>query len=424
MRRAAASLALCSAALAWVATAQEPAPDELRSALARARPRLDGQALERRARATLDLGLEVLRALPHGNVVVSPHAIAQTLGLAYAAASGDTARELGRVLRVEGSREEGLAALNALDLAVAARTGTGRAGTFRLRTAAAVWLQRGRRVRPEFLDAAATHFGVGAQTVDFAGDLRGARSTINRWLERAVGDRLEDLGRTSGPDGEVRLALTGATGLDAAWQTPFDPTRTTRGNFVSQGAGLFAVPLMQTTGRMAILLDDEVRAVDVPFAGDDLRLLVLVPQQGRVGELARSIDAARIANVLAQLRQPPRTVFLSLPRVVVETREDLREPLTRAGARTLFSSRADLAALDPDGGLRVTALLHAARVDLDEAGAGGASAVLVHARPALFMAPPPQEPPAGFDVNRPFLFLVHDRVTGAPLLLGRVMDPR
>src|SRR5690606_7330197 len=121
---------------------------------------------------------------------------------------------------------------------LAQRAGTGRSGTFRLRVAPSVWLQRGRPVLPEYLGALATHFGLGVRTTDFAGDLGAARAAINGWAAEVAGRGvLGDLGR-AGVSGDLRLVLLGVAAFDAAWQRPFEPGRTVQGNFSSQGAGL------------------------------------------------------------------------------------------------------------------------------------------------------------------------------------------
>lgn len=408
--RAATALILLPTLLGGAAAAQEQG-----AAPARARPQLDAQALERRARGTFDLGLEVLRGVPHGNAVVSPQAITQALGLIYAAAGGETAAELGRVLRVTGPRDEGLAALNALDQALAGRGGAGRAGAFRLRLASAVWVQEGRALAPEYVAALATHFGVEPRRVDFAGDLAGARAAINRWTRDATGP-IDDLVRTGGVTGGAGVVVTSAAAFDAAWRTAFPPGATVPGRFGVPGAGERPSRQMNVSGPMATAVEPGLRALDVPFANDDLRLLVLVPA-GEVGALERSLTADHLARITARLRAPLQQVNVFLPRVALSTRTDLRDALQRANLRRPFAAGADLSGLG-EGELRIGALIHDARVDLNEAGVGGATGA---AAPVAMQV---REEPAAFLVDRPFLFIVRDRVTGAALFIGRVVDPR
>lgn len=385
------------------------AQDELRADLPRAQPALDRSALDRRGRRDLDLGLELLRALPQGNAALSPHAIAQGLGLVLAGASGEAAAELRRVLRAAGTTVESLTALNALDQALTSRAGQGRSGSFKLRSAHAVWVRRDAPPPAPYLDALATHFGAGARLLDLAGDAAGARVKISEWVAGALGEELGDLIRVGELGGDAHLVVVSAAAWNAAWQTPFEVKQTTQGRFGSEGSGTLSVPTMVATGLMRHIVYEGVRAVEVPFSGDELSLLVLAPETGELGALERSLTGDRLAGLLGAMAQPSPTRVV-LPRFAVRTRLDLRDALGSAGLRTALTAGA------------LGAFVHEARADVNEAGAGGrvgAAGVIV--APACFA---PQQQASAVAVDRPFLFLVRDRFTGATLLLGRVVDPR
>ena len=68
--------------------------------------------------------------------------------------------------------------------------------------------------------------------------------------------------------------------------------------------------------------------------------------------------------------------------------------------------------------LYISAVLHEAFIAVDETGTEAAAATAVVGR-AVSARPEP----IFVDVNRPFLFVIHDRATGAPLFIGRVTDP-
>ncbi|MCW8141203.1 MAG: hypothetical protein KIT58_20065 [Planctomycetota bacterium] len=278
-----------------------------------------------------------------------------------------------------------------------------------------MWVQEGRALAPGYVEALVTHFGVEARQADFAGDLAGARVAINRWSRAATGP-IDDLVRTGGVTGGAGVVVTSAAAFDAAWRTAFPPGATAAGRFGVPGAGARPTRQMNVSGPMATAAEPGLRVLDLPFANDDLRLLVLVPE-GEVGALERSLTADHLARITARLRAPLQQVNVYLPRVAVSTRADLRDALQRANLRRLFAAGADLSGLG-EGELRVGALIHDARVDLNEAGVGGAAGV---ASPVAMQV---QDEPAAFLVDRPFLFIVRDRVTGAALFIGRVVDPR
>lgn len=68
--------------------------------------------------------------------------------------------------------------------------------------------------------------------------------------------------------------------------------------------------------------------------------------------------------------------------------------------------------------LYISAVLHEAFIAVDETGTEAAAATAVAAR-GISARPEP----ISVDVNRPFLFVIHDRATGTPLFIGRVTDP-
>ncbi|MCL0057758.1 serpin family protein, partial [Dehalococcoidales bacterium] len=63
-------------------------------------------------------------------------------------------------------------------------------------------------------------------------------------------------------------------------------------------------------------------------------------------------------------------------------------------------------------------VVHKAFVSVDEAGTEAAAATAVVGLPGL-----PTEKPVKVTVDRPFIFLIHDRETGTILFVGRVVDP-
>ncbi len=69
--------------------------------------------------------------------------------------------------------------------------------------------------------------------------------------------------------------------------------------------------------------------------------------------------------------------------------------------------------------LFISDVVHKAFVDVNEEGTEAAAATAVVME---VMAMPLEE--AELTIDRPFLFLIHDRSNGSVLFLGRVVDPR
>jgi serpin B len=79
-------------------------------------------------------------------------------------------------------------------------------------------------------------------------------------------------------------------------------------------------------------------------------------------------------------------------------------------------------ATSPDNKLYITKVLHKAFVEVNEKGTEAAAAT------AVIMAVPSSAPirvafTPTFKADRPFIYLIRDRVTGSILFMGRMMEP-
>ncbi len=157
---------------------------------------------------------------------------------------------------------------------------------------------------------------------------------------------------------------------------------------------------------------DGWQAVEVPYAGGQLAMRVLLPAPGRspVAMLAPQTMAA------AGSRLQKRYLSLSLPRWDFTADLDLGAALRALGLTAPFRPDADLSGIAP--GLYIQQAVHRANITVDEWGTE-AAAVTGLAFPDAVKAPPPLR----VDVNRPFAFAIIHTATGAPLFMGQVTDP-
>jgi serpin B len=387
-------------------------------------PRLAGSAEDARsaANALNALGFDAYRALvaggSDGDLVMSPASIALALSMARAGARGTTADEMDAVLHELG-RDDHAAWLAALHESLAARTGefddaTGASHDVTLTIANALFGQRGFRLEPPFLEALAERFDAGLRLVDFVNAREDARRLVNGWVADATEDRIEELLTDDDLDAATALVLVNAIYLKAAWQAPFI-AGTSREAFTRFDGTTMDVDMMHANWMLPYATGDGWRAVELPYVGEQLSMLVIAPDD--LATFQASLDAASFDQLIAQLR--PTQVNVGLPRFGIETRTDLADLLAELGMPTAFSGGADFSGVSRDGGLRISAVIHQANIDVDEKGTEAAAAT------AVTMTVSSGGPEAtAFTVDRPFLYAVRDRETGAILFLGRVTEPR
>jgi len=400
----------------------QPATAEIaRVEIARAAP-AEGSA-ERAAAAINAFGLDLYRAIGSdgGNLVFSPASIALALAMARAGARGETAAQMDAVLHADAAGDL-LAALNALDQALASRSGTFPAypeGTLdvALRIANAPFAQRGLPLEPAYLATLAGDFGAGLRLVDYARDPEAARRTINAWVDEQTERRIPELLPAGAIDESTLLTLVNAIYLKAPWLDAFVEEATAPAAFTRADGSAVDVPMMDGgTDLLAYAAGDGWRAVELPYAGGKLVMTLVVPDDLAAFEAGLTPEA--FAAIVAAL--DGRLVHLRMPRFGQETKVSLNEVLAALGMPDAFGAgRADFSGITAAAPLFITAVVHQANIDVDEKGTEAAAATAV----VMAGTAAPSDEPVELTVDRPFLFALRDRPTGAILFLGRVVDP-
>jgi len=116
----------------------------------------------------------------------------------------------------------------------------------------------------------------------------------------------------------------------------------------------------------------------------------------------------------------PKSVDLALPKFEFTTPLPLNDTLRALGMVQAFQGGvADFTGISgPNFPMYISDVIHKAFIKIDEEGTEAAAATAVVMRDASV-------PYADvvLHVDRPFVFLIRDRVTGAVLFLGRVVNP-
>ena len=366
-------------------------------------------------------GLSLYRALASepGNLVFSPASIELALAMARPGARGETAGQMDAVMHDVGA-DANADSINALDVALAGRSGTftdaeGTSLPVTLRIANAPFAQAGMPIEPAYLDALASRFGAGLRLVDYQRAADVARGLINEWVRDTTNGKIAQLMAPGTLDAMTRLVLVNAIYLKAPWATPFDAERTASGTFTKADGTTVQVPMMSATEALRYASGAGWRAVELPYLGDQLVLDVLLPDD--LASFERALDPQVFARITASLAG--QEVELSLPRFGATTQADLATVLASLGMPLAFDrDRADFSGITAAERLFIAHVVHEATITVDEKGTEAAAATAV----AMAATAMPAEPVV-LRVDRPFLFALRDRPTGAVLFLGRIVDP-
>ncbi|HEX4697664.1 MAG TPA: serpin family protein [Candidatus Udaeobacter sp.] len=393
-------------------------------------------------KATNELAIDLHRQLATGgdNLCVSPYSIETALAMTFAGADGETRSEMARVLHLSNdpnvfasfsSLQQSLQEMSArtAELAKQSKKFGGQSEPIMLNIANRLFAQKAYNFRENFLSLVKQDFGGAFESIDFTADPAAATQHINKWVAEQTRDRIRDLIPGGALDETTRLVLANALYLKAPWADPFTENATQPEPFRIRGGSPVDVPTMRKTDKhFGYAKRDGFTAVALPYVGNELQFLVLIPDN--VAGL-RLVESKLTAGVLAECAKlQTRDVDLHLPKFKIEPPTiTLAEKLEALGMKTAFDHPKGSANFDrmaprkPDDYLYISQVFHKTFIAVDEKGteAAAATAVAMMAGTALRSPPPP---PIEVRVDRPFVYAIQHVPSGVCLFLGRVTDPR
>ncbi len=351
-----------------------------------------------------------------GNLFFSPYSISTCLALTFAGARGNTEKQMAKVLHFDGEPATVHAAFGEL------QSQLGKAGNqkgIELSIANALWAQQGHPFLPAFLKTASTDYQARVKQADFKTDAAGVTRQINNWVADKTNDKIKDILPPGLLNAQSSLVLANAIYFKGIWATPFIPRATSKQPFHLTADSQVESALMHQTEEMPYMENEAYQAVEIPYAGKQLALVIILP---RAVDGCAKLESQLTADFLAEARayMKPKKVELSLPKFEMNSGFALRDTLERMGMVDAFGS-ADFSGMDGMKDLFLSAVQHKAWVEVNEQGTEAAAAtVAITKRSAIAK---PIDPPVVFRADHPFIFLIRDTASGAVLFLGRLASP-
>jgi len=345
-----------------------------------------------------------------GNIFFSPWSIFTAFSLVYEGARGDTAEDIGEMFALTGNDDQRRAAFNGV------QGDLNKAGSeYSLNTANALWVKEGYDIRQEYLDAAVKYYDSHVENVDFVTD-EGVE-TINEWVSAKTNDKIEKILEPGSTDNLTALVITNAIYFKGDWVYEFTPGYTSLRDFHTDQENTVKVQMMELTfKKLNHMENDLLEIVELPYKGDRLSMLVLLPKQ--VDGL-ESVEQDLTPETLSAWKQDmsETAIAVFLPRFTAETTYDLNLTLQEMGMSVPFDPvQADFTGINESDDLYIGKAIHKAFVNVGERGTEAAAATAIEARLT-------SGPPAVFRADHPFIFLIQDNQTGNILFMGRVADP-
>jgi len=172
---------------------------------------------------------------------------------------------------------------------------------------------------------------------------------------------------------------------------------------------------MHRNAKMSYAEGSTYQAVDLPYGDSAFTMTVVLPKAGTsVETLAASLDASTWQSLISGLRTSE--VDLYLPKVKMSWLRELIPDMKALGMNIPFTDGADFTRMSPRGReLYISLIRQKTFVDINEE---GTEAAAVTATGISLTSAPVTVP---MRVDRPFVFVIRERLSGTVLFMGKVV---
>ncbi|XP_041054098.1 serpin peptidase inhibitor, clade F (alpha-2 antiplasmin, pigment epithelium derived factor), member 2b [Carcharodon carcharias] len=345
----------------------------------------------------LDLFKEILQESSKPNIIISPLSIA--LGLAQL--------RLGSVNRTEKQIEKTLrfTSLNCshYTLCTAINNFTRSA----LSIASSIYIKKGFHIKPEFIKDSAKFYNSQPQVL--TGVSAKDTNMINSWVQQMTGRKIKTF--LNEVPSNIVLLLLNAIHFKGLWQVQFDPRATSEDTFYKEDGSSKQVAMMQHPKYPISSFHDDDLQIEVARLSfkQNMSFIVVKPMvPGRLNSIVSKLNITELLGHFFKARPMP----VKMPKLNINFDTELRLALKSLGLGNLFTNPT-LSKISSDP-LFVSSVQHKATMELKEEGVEAAASTGIAVSRSFMQC----------NINRPFFFIIRDDISGIPIFLGTIKDPK
>lgn len=347
------------------------------------------------------------------NVFISPLSLSMALGMTLNGAVGETRTGIEKTLDMSGMK---LQAINKSYQSLI-KLLVNLDPKVKINIANSIWGRKGFSINPAFKDTLQTYFNAQANTLDF-GD-PAAPGVINDWVSDQTNGRIEKI--IEGPiPKDLVLYLINATYFKGHWLYKFNADNTKPEPFHLQDGSTVQVDMMHRKGRLVTYTSDEVKMAQLAYGDSLYQMTILMPANPDTPIdqfVQQSLTASNMARWTDGLRTA-RDVELALPKYKSSYKKALNDILKAMGMNEAFNrNKADFSKINAQKQLYISKVKQKANITVNEKGSEAAAVTSVGVSKLTSTRP------QSFKVNRPFVYMIRERISGTILFMGVMQNP-
>lgn len=273
-----------------------------------------------------------------------------------------------------------------------------------------IWIKEGFKVKQPFVDVNKDMYNAEVRNLNFSSPQ--AVSTINGWCSDKTNKRITKVLEFIDPD--ARMFLINALYFKGVWKNKFDKGSTVSEEFTSVSGQKNTVDMMHQECSIPYTSEVGLQVAELPYGNEAFSMVVLLPGDGQgIDNLIEQLTPENWEKWTSRLSN--RTIDIKLPKFKLKYSKELIEDLKMMGMIAPFNGSANFSNMS-DSDLFIGLVKQDTFVEVNEEGTEAAAVTTV----GTYATSVDPSQPIPFHVNRPFIYIIKEKSTGAILFMGKM----
>lgn len=346
-----------------------------------------------------------------GNIFFSPISLSSAMSMTFAGSSDETKNQISKVFHFESNDKKYHQKQGKV-----IRRYSSNADSIKISLVNTLWAEKTYPFKKDYNKLIKKCYSATIHQVDFVGKAEESRIQINNDISKLTFDKIKDLLPSGSINSLTRLVLTNAIYFKGNWKVKFDKKKTFDGNFYITHQNKINCKMMGVKSRFNYYEGPKVQAIELPYKGGNFSMVIILPSSGvTLADYTKDFTHKTFEDILKGMSSDE--ISVSIPKFKISTGYQLKPLLSEMGMPLAFTDYATFSNMTSRNDLKISDVFHKAYIEVNEEGTEAAAAT------AVVIAVKSIGNEKYFVANRPFIFLIRDRVTGTILFIGRVVDP-
>ena len=242
---------------------------------------------------------------------------------------------------------------------------------------------------------------------------------INNWCKNHTNGMIPILIDEKEFNTEAICYLLNCIFFKAPWSVSFNKDNTQKAAFTTADGQQIMVDMMSVKTNVDFYVDDDFKAVSLPYANDNYRMAVILPDDKEskcVIDVLKLLTANRWQKLISDLDNNSKEIEIYMPRFKSDTKIDLVSQLQQLGIKEAFSQNANFSKMLKSSivGTLVSKVMQKAVIEVSEEGTKASGATSGEVVPVSI-----NNPECIFRANQPFAYVIYEKSTNVILFLGQ-----